>query len=345
MDVKPGIVFISLMKDSSGGVLEQEVDARHAFALDRLEAFDRQTADLLDRVRRARPAGIRNSRLVEQVLVFVVVEILATAGSRRAWTPADPRCPARSTRISWPTIARSTITLRSYWAACADGRLELLAVLRLRNADRRAEIRGLHEHRIAEACLADSAGVELRAVVERPRSRRPAIPRSRHRAASSPPCPSRQTSARTPGPTYGRSASSSNPWIVPSSPKVPCSTGNTTSMPGLPPGSGRIGRGCHLPSFEMKIPHDFVALRIERCHDRLGGAERDLVLAAAAAVEYRHFQFLHRILFPSADKHQLDSQIRGSVGDIEHGIHFHHFHSDACCRESHRISIARCASR
>ena len=34
---------------------------------------------------------------------------------------------------------------------------------------------------------------------------------------------------RTPAPTYGTPARSSIPWIVPSSPKRPCSTGNTTS--------------------------------------------------------------------------------------------------------------------
>ena len=73
---------------------------------------------------------------------------------------------------------------------------------------------------------------------------------------------------------------------MPSSPNVPCSTGKTTSIPGLPPGSGTIGRGSHLPSFEMKIPRDLVPLRIERVHDRLGRAKRDLVLAAAAAVQY-----------------------------------------------------------
>ena len=35
----------------------------------------------------------------------------------------------------------------------------------------------------------------------------------------------------TPDPTYAMSASSNSPWIVPSSPKVPCSTGKTTSSP------------------------------------------------------------------------------------------------------------------
>ena len=33
----------------------------------------------------------------------------------------------------------------------------------------------------------------------------------------------------TPAPTYGMSASSSRPWMVPSSPNVPCSTGKMTS--------------------------------------------------------------------------------------------------------------------
>ena len=34
----------------------------------------------------------------------------------------------------------------------------------------------------------------------------------------------------TPAPTYGRPSVSSIPWIVPSSPNGPCSTGNTTSI-------------------------------------------------------------------------------------------------------------------
>ena len=47
--------------------------------------------------------------------------------------------------------------------------------------------------------------------------------------------------ASTLAPTYGRSASSNRPCTVPSSPNVPCSTGNTTSISGCAPGSGRIG--------------------------------------------------------------------------------------------------------
>ena len=35
--------------------------------------------------------------------------------------------------------------------------------------------------------------------------------------------------AKTPEPTYGTPANSNKPWIVPSSPQGPCSTGKTTS--------------------------------------------------------------------------------------------------------------------
>src|SRR5271167_711713 len=69
--------------------------------------------------------------------------------------------------------------------------------------------------------------------------------------------------ASTPAPTYGTPASSSSPWIVPSSPYGPCSTGNTTSTDAntspAPGGSdtswplrcGSAGRASSVPDSEL----------------------------------------------------------------------------------------------
>ena len=90
--------------------------------------------------------------------------------------------------------------------------------------------------------------------------------------------------AMTPAPTYGRSASSSRPWTVPSSPKVPWSTGKTTSIPGCAPGSGRIGLRAPLALLVDKVFDPLVSGGIERVHDGAGRTHGDFVLAAAAAI-------------------------------------------------------------
>ena len=117
------------------------------------------------------------------------------------------------------------------------------AVVRLAHPDRRSHVRRLHE---------------ARAVRARPRPGRRTRPGRRRRggrgsaACGSPrgantcfiitlSIPTAEPS--TPDPTYGRSASSSRPWTVPSSPYGPCSSGNTTSTSSPPPpGRGRPRR-------------------------------------------------------------------------------------------------------
>src|SRR6185437_9973589 len=90
---------------------------------------------------------------------------------------------------------------------------------------------------------------------------------------------------------------------------------------------------------------NFIALRIHRRRHRIGRAQRDLMLAAPAAIHQCHTRFLHqRIFFPSADKInstassavRLNSSITGftSTTSIE-SIRW----------ESQIISMARCASR
>ena len=53
--------------------------------------------------------------------------------------------------------------------------------------------------------------------------------------ASSRPCPCPLRSLKLRRPRKEDSASFNKPWTVPSSPKGPCKTGNTTSMPSAPP--------------------------------------------------------------------------------------------------------------
>ena len=118
---------------------------------------------------------------------------------------------------------------------------------------------------------------------------------------------------------------------MPSSPNVPCRTGNTTSMSGCAPGSGRIGPGLHLPSLSMMIVDHFVLRRIQRRDDGFGRAKRDLVLAAAPAVDQtatRVFISQSQNLLSHRRHDQFDGQIRGAVHFVDHRIHFHHFHRD-----------------
>ena len=106
---------------------------------------------------------------------------------------------------------------------------------------------------------------------------------------------------RTPAPTKGRPARSRRPWMVPSSPKVPCMTGKTTSMRWPPPlpsrrterGVGGIGAhgdalagaknfGEHFLRAAADEPmalfgdadrHDFIFVGVEAANDGGGGGE------------------------------------------------------------------------
>ena len=149
---KAGNCVYLVDEDSSRGALDQEVDARHAFAAERLEACDRQTADLLDafgRYRRRDP----ELGLVEQVLVFVVVEVpggkhLARRRRLRIFIAQvrSTRSPGRRSRARRSPCDRTARPLRSRLRSS-------LAIRRFRDSDRRSEIGGLDEHRIAEARL------------------------------------------------------------------------------------------------------------------------------------------------------------------------------------------------
>jgi hypothetical protein len=62
--------------------------------------------------------------------------------------------------------------------------------------------------------------------------------------------------ARTPAPTYGTPASSSIPWMVPSSPKGPCRMGNTTSISSRVPSSRTRARSPGSRDSEILDPSE-----------------------------------------------------------------------------------------
>ena len=233
MVVNPGIVFTSLTKIVAGRARDQEVDARHAGAVDRA---GRRAIDSRWISAATSGAEVRRDddlRSVVQVLRPRSRRTRATERPRRAPTLQARRCRGRRTRSRAPAARRPRSTiLRSNSPARSIAAVSSARVLRLRDADARAEVRRLDEHRDSRA---------------RVRSRRPRLaPRSASRAgarrgkgrpegrraanttfitALSMPT----ADARTPAPTYGTLASSSSPWMVPSSPYGPCRTGKITS--------------------------------------------------------------------------------------------------------------------
>ncbi len=105
-----------------------------------------------------------------------------------------------------------------------------------------------------------------------------------------------------------------------------------------------MARGSQRPSLVMKIALDLVAFRVHRSHDRFRRAEGNLVFAGPAAVQNRHAQFAHKILFPIADitsstasnAVRFTSSITGFTSTIS---------IDTILPLSLTVSIARCASR
>ena len=185
----------------------------------------------------------------------------------------------------------------------AEGELDrgaqLVVVVRLRDPDRRAEPRGLDEHRVAERVLGRVAGAQRD--VARDRDALVAHHRLEQVLVHA------ERRGRTPAPTYGTPAISSSPCTVPSSPKGPWRIGSTTSTsPSVamtPPdeagtgsvsaagpfrqavGAGTLARGAG-PERPASVAADLdrdhlVAVRIERLDHRPGRRERDLVLATS----------------------------------------------------------------
>src|SRR2546421_560642 len=143
----------------------------------------------------------------------------------------------------------------------------------------------------------------------------------------------------TPAPTYGRSASSRRPCTVPSSPKVPCSTGNTTSISGCAPGSGRIGAGRHFPSLLMKYSTisyfersiafmidsaDLSEISCSPLRPPKMTATRSFIKCRARGPECLRRE--SQDLFPQSRHHQLNRQVRRPVDLINYWIYLDHLH-------------------
>ena len=155
---------------------------------------------------------------------------------------------------------------------------------------------------------------------ESPGTARSAVPPAR-RAASARPCPCPRRKPARPRPRTASPASSSSPCTVPSSPNVPCSTGNITStaMLGCPapcasgtraPAVDRAAAnafarfqdfGQHLLRPRAHEPaailgdadgHGFVFFRIERANHRCRRGQRHFVLARTPAEQHAHPQSL-----------------------------------------------------
>src|SRR6185436_5521859 len=212
---------------------EQKVDARHAGAVDRLECRNRERLHL-GHLLLAEVGGDHDPGAVlagVEVLRLVVVEL-----ARRDHL-------ARHGRLGIVVAEDRTFD----FARFRHGRLDHdLAVELGRELDRRPQLRRVARLRDATldprfAGFTNTGKPSFETIV-------PIIPRSSRRqsrtrnawysqigraaalniifiAALSIPT----ADARTPAPTYGTFASSSNPWTVPSSPYGPCSTGKTTS--------------------------------------------------------------------------------------------------------------------
>ena len=160
---------VDLVHDDLAVRAHEEVDARHPLALGGDERLDRELADA--RVRLGRDA--RRDDEVHAALV-VLRRVVVPVGVR------DDLADDRGDRVAVAEDAALDLDsvdalLDQHLVVVAarelDGGGELARVVNLRDADRRAEPRRLHEHRVVEGVL------RLVAVAERdvPRDRDPAV--------------------------------------------------------------------------------------------------------------------------------------------------------------------------
>src|SRR5271156_3231866 len=124
--------------------------------------------------------------------------------------------PSTDTSISRPTTPRSTTIFSAHSAACSS-------VAGFTNNGKR------NFFLMAFSPFARSCSHSDRRTARNGTIGNPACSNSRFCTSLSMPT----AEASTPAPTYGNPASSINPCTVPSSPNVPCKTGNTTSTPTL----------------------------------------------------------------------------------------------------------------
>ena len=187
--VMPGIVLISFTQHAAAAALEEEVAARVAGAVDGRERGDREAADLVGLAgRQVGRDGERHHAV--GVLRLVVVELVRRTSPRRRPTPRARRCRAPPHSISRASTTASTIDLAVVGEGELERRPQLGAVVGLADADARAQVRRLDEHRLGEAGRdGGDGGVAVAAALAQPPGSRPAAGRPARRPPSSAPCP------------------------------------------------------------------------------------------------------------------------------------------------------------
>ena len=150
--VNPGMVLTSLTKSSPVVAREQEVDARHARQPSTARnASTRQPPDLRSAVAAGAAPESAVCDAVVEVFRFVVVELARRDDLRRGPTLRARRCRARRTRSRGRSGTAASMTiLRSNCSASSIAVVELGVRCGLRDADARAEVGRLDEHRIAQ---------------------------------------------------------------------------------------------------------------------------------------------------------------------------------------------------
>ena len=315
----------------AGGRLQQEIDARHALAVDGLVAFDRQ-APHLGRLLRREVGRQHGLRPVEQVLVFVIVEL--ARGQDLAGHRGNRRFVAEHRALE---LAAGDAALDDDLAVVAGGAARAAASSSARSCafemptdeprfagftnngngkPERRPSRSRRRRRVNDAILdhrqpAFPAQALHDFLVHRQR-RRPARPRPRRadRPVPAVPAPCRLRRRCRAAPERRRRCRD-------------CA-----------PGSGRMGRGLHLPVLGdevMRRPR--IAAGSIAVDDRFGGAQRDFVLAAAPAVNHRNAQF-HRIRLSQRRHHQFDGQHRRCGSPRRSPDSLPPLPSSACGRES-----------
>ena len=228
--VKPGMVLTSL-RTICAGVAARAGSRRAPCRRSRSPGTPRSTAGgSRRRSAGGRSAGMIDPRSVVEVLRLVIVELARRddlAGHRRLRVVVAEHRALDLARVGHRRFDDDLAVEASRRDPSPSRRL--VAILRLRDADARSEVRRLDEHRKAErrcsSVADDLVAVPFPLVAQHDAvvaDRQAARPR---RPPSSAPCPCRAPMPATPAPTYGTFASSSRPWIVPSSPYGPCSTG------------------------------------------------------------------------------------------------------------------------
>src|SRR5580658_2101776 len=149
--------------------------------------------------------------------------------------PLTSSLPSTETSISRPTTPRSTTIFSANsaaWSIAAE--ISCAAFTRVIPTDD-PSVAGFTNNGkrnfflMAFSTLARSCSHSERRTARNGTIGNPACPNRRFCTSLSMPT----AEANTPAPTYGNPASSINPCTVPSSPNVPCKTGNTTSTPTL----------------------------------------------------------------------------------------------------------------